>query len=97
MMTTSNNYRRGRRLEYLARAALVAEGYTVIRAAGSKGPVDLVAMNANQVRLVQIKSPGHVQEGDREKLRAVKCPHAQREIWVRYPKEWRIEIVRPTD
>ena len=85
MMTTSN-YRRGRRLEYLARAALVADGYTVVRAAGSKGPVDLVAMNVNQVRLIQVKSPGHVQENDRQKLRAVKCPHAQREIWVRYPK-----------
>ena len=94
MSTTSNNYRRGRRLEYLARTALVADGYTVIRSAGSKGPVDLVAINANQVRLIQIKSPGHVQDSDRTKLRAVKCPHARREIWVRYPKEWRIEIVR---
>jgi len=93
MKTISSNYRRGRRLEYLARTALVAEGYTVVRAAGSKGPADLVAMNANQVRLIQIKSPGHVQDSDREKLRAVKCPRARREIWVRYPKEWRIEIV----
>lgn len=35
-----SNYARGARLERLARQALERDGYTVIRAAGSKGPVD---------------------------------------------------------
>lgn len=37
------HYRSGRDFEYKVRDALAADGYEVIRAAGSKGKVDLVA------------------------------------------------------
>ena len=37
------HYDNGRQFEYKVRNALIADGYEVIRAAGSKGKVDLVA------------------------------------------------------
>lgn len=50
------NYRRGQRAEWKARDLLLEQGaITVIRAAGSKGPIDLVAIGRNQTRLVQVK------------------------------------------
>jgi Holliday junction resolvase len=49
------NYERGRALEYDARAKLTADGYFVIRSAGSKGVVDLCAIKLPQVLFVQCK------------------------------------------
>ena len=40
----NKNYRNGRAAEYAARDVLLAEGYTVMRAAGSKGAADLVGV-----------------------------------------------------
>ncbi|HEY4721038.1 MAG TPA: hypothetical protein VII92_04275, partial [Anaerolineae bacterium] len=52
----NRNYLSGRRAEYAARRRLQLNGYTVVRAAGSKGPIDLVAWNDSELRLIQIKS-----------------------------------------
>lgn len=49
-------YRRGQAAEHRARSALEGRGYTVVRAAGSKGPVDLVGIRPDGVLLVQVKS-----------------------------------------
>jgi hypothetical protein len=85
------NYRNGRRLEWLARDALAAEGYTVIRAAGSHGPVDLVAWNAKRVRLVQVKSAGSVRPKDRPALAGLVVPMgASVELWERHRGGWRV-------
>ena len=53
-----NPARKGRRAEHRARHALEAAGYTVLRAAGSKGVADLVAWNGDHVRIVSVKSGG---------------------------------------
>jgi len=39
-----SRYRTGRRFEVRVRAALERDGWLVLRAAGSKGPADLVAL-----------------------------------------------------
>lgn len=39
----ATNYSRGRQQEWNLKKALEADGWTVIRAAGSKGPYDLIA------------------------------------------------------
>ena len=39
----------------MARNELRQQGYLVIRSAGSKTPVDLVAVGQNDVRLIQVK------------------------------------------
>jgi hypothetical protein len=45
----------GRNLEWEVRHELEADGYSVIRSAGSKGAVDLIAIKAGQVLFVQVK------------------------------------------
>lgn len=54
----NSNYNRGRAYEYKAKKELEVEGYSVIRAAGSHGPWDLVAIPrdaSRPVRCIQIK------------------------------------------
>ena len=55
-MTTG--YDLGRALEYRVKGLLERDGYYVIRAAASKGLVDLAAMKPGQVLLVQCKRSG---------------------------------------
>lgn len=52
------NYTTGRTLEYKVRDALQANGYQVLRAAGSKGVSDLIALKPGEVLLVQVKTSG---------------------------------------
>ena len=87
-----SRYTTGRRLEYRARDELIAQGYTVVRSAGSKGPIDLVAIGCH-VRLIQIKS-GPPRPSDRKRLRAVLAPRGtRREIWQWQAGAWRIHPV----
>lgn len=94
-----NRYRKGRRLEYAARDALQAEGYVVIRAAGSKGPVDLVAIGHRTIRLVQVKAHGAVRPADIRKLRKL-LPLPARvslELWERdAQRQWRVRWLKRT-
>ncbi len=62
------HYDTGRRLEYKVRDDLRENGYEVIRSAGSKSPVDLVAFKAGQVLLVQVKNKRNPGPAEREAL-----------------------------
>lgn len=61
-------YHRGRAFEHAVRAALVAYGYFLIRSAGSKTKIDLVAIKTSQVLLVQCKLDGHCSPAERFEL-----------------------------
>ena len=75
-------YSAGRRLEYLARDELRRRGYVVIRAAGSKGPVDLVAIGADVVLAIQVKAEGQSIAAALRALAALPCPaNVRREVW----------------
>lgn len=90
-----NTARKGRRSEHLIRDFLAADGFLVIRAAASKGPFDLVAIGAERIRLVQVKSGGAaVGSAERNVLRALRVPAiCSVEIW-RYRKgEAKVETV----
>lgn len=50
-----SGYTQGRRVEYAAIHDLMANGYAVIRAAGSKGPADIVAIKDGQVLFISVK------------------------------------------
>jgi Holliday junction resolvase len=81
-----NNYTRGVVIERRAQAELEALGYLVIRAAGSKGPADLVAIAPGGVRLIQCKrTSGRAGSGLRATLRdlaALSIPdNATAEVW----------------
>ena len=49
------NYRSGRDLEWVYRKRLEANGFTVMRSAGSKGPFDLIAWDTAACLHVQLK------------------------------------------
>ncbi len=66
-----SGYSDGRRLEYAARDALAADGYTVLRSAGSKSPVDLVAFKLDEILFVQCKASSHLGPAERDTLRAL--------------------------
>lgn len=51
----SNQYRRGRRLEYQVKKDLESEGWTVLRTAGSHGFADLVALRGANIKFIQCK------------------------------------------
>jgi Holliday junction resolvase len=55
---TSTGYKLGVALEYRAKQLLEHNGYFVVRAAASKGAVDLVAIKPGQTLLVQCKRSG---------------------------------------
>ena len=77
------NYRKGRRGEHRARAALEAAGFTVVRAAGSKGLADLVAWDAQSIRFISVKSgQTYASAIEREQLELMLRPsNASVEIW----------------
>lgn len=49
-------YKRGAQFERLMRTKLQAVGYTVVRSAGSRSPMDLVAINRTHILLIQCKT-----------------------------------------
>lgn len=51
----NTNYQSGRAFEWKVRDDLTAQGYDVIRSAGSKTKVDLLAFKHGQILLVQVK------------------------------------------
>ena len=91
-------YAKGRRGEHRARRILEAAGYEVCRAAGSKGPADLIAWNSTAIRFISVKCGSrYLSAVEREVLGQMqRPPNASIECW-RFPdrcKEPFIEIVR---
>lgn len=87
----NTNYQRGRRAEYEAKKLLEKRGYQVIRAAGSHGPFDLVAIRVGDPVLgLQIKATSSKTVA-RSLLRGF---HEQAwggfrsELWVRLAGKW---------
>lgn len=56
----NNNYKRGRRLEYSVKDNLERLGYVTVRAAGSKGPADIIAMDSSRKYFIQCKISGYI-------------------------------------
>lgn len=79
------NYRRGYRVERKAVGALESMGYSVVRAGGSRGPADIVALNQYGVLLIQVKggtlTPAQMREA-KDKLLSMKGPkNCKRQVW----------------
>ena len=83
----NRNYRKGRRAEWRSRALLVKQGYTVVRAAGSKGPFDLVAWNGTDGVLIQCKTDRWPTQVEVEALVRVPTPPGFRKLVHRW--DWR--------
>lgn len=68
MAERSTGYQLGRALEYRVRDKLTADGYFCIRAAASKGLVDIIAIKRGQVLFVQCKRSGSLPPGEWNEL-----------------------------
>lgn len=62
------NYSQGRAFEYAVRDVLTDQGFYVMRSAGSKTKVDLVAIKGGQIALVQCKRHGVISPAERTVL-----------------------------
>jgi hypothetical protein len=67
----NSKYRAGRDLEYAAARDLEANGYQVIRAAGSHGLADLIGFKPGELVIVQCKTDGKMTATQRAKLSAL--------------------------
>jgi Holliday junction resolvase len=99
-----SNYDRGVRLERDTRHDLEANGYEVIRSAGSKSAIDLVAFKPGELLFVQCKAAsGVVSPAERARLvaaastvqalpvvalRPLRKPITYRVLYGMGPKEW---------
>jgi uncharacterized protein with GYD domain len=85
------NYMRGRRAEYAAKKLLESWGATVIRAAGSKGPYDLIAVREpDKVLGVQIKATSSktVARGLLKAFKPKTWEHFDEQLWVLLAGKW---------
>ena len=71
-----NTAAKGRRLEHRNRQLLEAAGYSVLRAAASKGDFDLVGYSAAGWCLVQVKAARPPGPMERRALAEAPCPPA---------------------
>jgi Holliday junction resolvase len=69
-------YRKGADLERKIRATLEEDGYYVVRSAGSKGVLDLVAFRAGETLFIQVKaSKGKMTRAERMELVDLAADH----------------------
>ena len=66
---TATGYRRGADLERAAKKYLEANGYYVIKSAGSKGVADLVGIKPGETLYVQCKLDGYLTPAERVSFR----------------------------
>ncbi len=80
----NRNYQRGRSREYRVIKSLQDEGYTCIRAAGSKGMFDIVAVGPKGIRLIQVKLNKGPTSGERSALAEFRNhpANAVKEVWM---------------
>jgi Holliday junction resolvase len=76
---------KGSRRERQARKILEASGHYVVKAGGSLGIFDLVAVSPLGARLIQVKSNHKPRPVERERLEQFPCfSFATKEIWIFY-------------
>ncbi|HYF56606.1 MAG TPA: hypothetical protein VEA41_20300 [Salinarimonas sp.] len=62
---------------------LEAAGYSCTRAAASLGLFDIIALNARQIRLIQVKTNRNAPPAEREAMELFDAPpNATKEIWI---------------
>ncbi len=90
----TNTAHKGRHAEHRARALLEAAGFAVSRAAGSKGPADLIAWDTTCVRFISVKSgTKYASAIEREALQQMARPtNSSIEVW-RFPDRCRQPLI----
>jgi Holliday junction resolvase len=91
-----NTKAKGSRREREARKILELAGYFVVKAGGSLGCWDLVALGPAGARLVQVKSNEKPRPAERERLELFpRLSYCSKELWVfyDYQREPAIELL----
>jgi hypothetical protein len=84
---------KGNRRERQARRILEAAGYFVVKAGGSLGCWDLVALGPHGARLVLVKSNEKPRPAERERLALFpRMPYCSKELWIFYDRRREPEI-----
>ncbi len=83
-------YRKGRRAEYQLKKKLEDEGWFVVRSAGSRGVVDLVALKDDQVMLIQVQTHRYISSDKRQHLQEL-LRHVKGKVVVavRHGPQWK--------
>jgi Holliday junction resolvase len=81
-----SGYSDGRKLEYAAADLLWADGYWVMRSAGSKGTADIVAIKLGEILFVQCKLSGTLTPGERHALVALAAERGGTALCARWVK-----------
>lgn len=79
----------------MARDLLISRGYYVVRSAGSRGAIDLVAVGPAGILLVQVTTKGTERSKDLDAFSAIQAPlNVTRQLWVWEPyRDWIITTV----
>jgi len=85
---------KGRRAEWRTRDRLLAAGYEVVRAAGSKGAFDLVAWTTHGGVLVQVKVNTFPSPAERRALLATPVPPGFRRLVYRWDDRAAEPVIR---
>lgn len=101
MNMPETRYRRGYKYELRAKKDLEKTDHYVVRSAGSHGCIDLVAIDINYVRLIQIKYTSDVAHmplytRDMKKLSELQVPsNCRKELWIYSTKtrSWMKEVI----
>ena len=87
----NKNYRKGYRIELIAKKELEANGYSVMRSGGSKGIFDLCAYDFNHFRLIQLKSTkrdSYILKQTIRDIEDVEVPaNCRKELWIHKDKK----------
>ena len=82
----NKNYVNGRSFEYRVKRRLEADGYYVVRSAGSKGKVDLLAVKDGNAAFVQCKRHGAIDKEEANKLYEISLQFGGAPVLAEIPK-----------
>jgi len=81
-------YQRGARREHAAIRSLESQGFDCLRSAQSSGPLDIVALGAASIRLIQVKSradggvsPSELMAAKEAMAHLPRLPGVSLEVW----------------
>jgi hypothetical protein len=89
----AKRYLKGNFYENKARKILISQGYYVLKSAGSKGAIDILAIGRYHFRAIQIKSgTSHLGRDERHYFLSIPAPrNCVKELW-----EWKTPGDPPT-
>lgn len=89
-----NTKAKGTRAEHKAMRLLEAIGYSCVRAGGSLGMFDVIALGPTDIKCLQVKSGGeYCSKIERELMRECRLPaNCSREVW-RFPDRSRQPLI----